>query len=144
MDGDDRLDVQPQALHVPVEGAGAGVRRVENFRCIEHQPVAPIRNAAGHPDTLDGYDRGRYGSTLMVTISFKVSDDEARSIRERARQEGVSVSEYLRRRARLTTAGSTTWPRVRCPHTGAVIFAEPDGEPPLATDAVRELLADFP
>lgn len=33
---------------------------------------------------------------------------------------------------------------VRCPHTGALIFASPDNQPPLTTDAVRELLADFP
>ena len=32
----------------------------------------------------------------------------------------------------------------RCPHTGAIIFAAPENQPPLTTDAVRELLSDFP
>ena len=80
----------------------------------------------------------------MVTISFKVSEDEARSIRAGARKEGVSVSEYLRRRARPSGPGPATWRRVRCPHTGAMILAGPGGQPPLTTEAVRELLADFP
>ena len=33
---------------------------------------------------------------------------------------------------------------VRCPHTGAMIFAALEDLPPLTTEAVRELLADFP
>ena len=80
----------------------------------------------------------------MTTISFKVGEDEARLIRARARKEGVSVSEYLRRRARLSTPVSRALRRVRCPHTGAMIFAAPDDRPPLTTEMVRELLADFP
>ena len=80
----------------------------------------------------------------MATISFKVSDDEARLIRARARKEGVSVSEYLRRRARLSTPGPPPLRRVRCPHTGAMIFAAPVGHAPLTTEMVRELLSDFP
>ncbi len=80
----------------------------------------------------------------MATISFKVSEDEARFIRARARKEGVSVSEYLRRRARLSTPDSRPLQRVRCPHTGAMIFAAPDEQPPLTTESVRELLSEFP
>ena len=85
-----------------------------------------------------------YGITTMATISFKVSEDEARLIRARARKEGMSVSEYLRRRARLPTPGSRPLRRVRCPHTGAMIFAAPDDQASLTTEMVRELLADFP
>ncbi len=80
----------------------------------------------------------------MVTISFKVSEDEALLIRARARTEGVSVSEYLRRRAGLDTPGSRPLGRVRCPHTGAMIFAAPAEQAPLTTEMVRELLSDFP
>ena len=80
----------------------------------------------------------------MVTISFKVSEEEARLIRSRARKEGVTVSEYLRRRARVPASGLRKPRLVRCRHTGATIFAAPDGEPPLTTEGVRELLADFP
>ena len=80
----------------------------------------------------------------VVTISFKVSDEEARLIRSRARKEGISVSEYLRRRARTSTPGPRKPPLVRCPHTGAMIFAAPGDQPPLTTEGVRELLADFP
>ena len=80
----------------------------------------------------------------MAILSFKVSEDEARLIKARARKEGVTVSEYLRRRARLPAPGSGTVERIRCSHTGAMIFAALDDEPPLTTEAVRELLADFP
>ena len=80
----------------------------------------------------------------MATISFKVSEDEALLIRARAREEGVSVSEYLRRRAGLDTPGSGPLGLVRCPHTGAMIFAAPGEQAPLTTEMVRELLSDFP
>lgn len=80
----------------------------------------------------------------MVTISFKVSEEEARLIRSRARKEGVTVSEYLRRRARIATPGPRKPRLIRCRHTGAMIFAATDDQPPLTTEGVRELLADFP
>ncbi len=80
----------------------------------------------------------------MATITFKVTDEEARLIRVRARREGVSVSEYLRRRTNVPMPGPQKPRRVRCPHTGAMIFAAPDTQPPLTTESVRELLADFP
>ena len=80
----------------------------------------------------------------MVTISFKVSEDEALLVRARARTEGVSVSEYLRRRAGLDVPRSGPLGLVRCPHTGAMIFAAPGEQAPLTTEMVRELLSDFP
>jgi hypothetical protein len=80
----------------------------------------------------------------MATLTFKVTDQEARLIRSRARKERVTVSEYLRRRASLSLVPASKPARVRCPHTGAMIFASPDNQPPLTTEAVRELLSDFP
>ena len=84
----------------------------------------------------------------MTTISFRVttiSDEEARLIRSRATSEGVSVSEYLRRRARLSMPGPRKPRLVRCTHTGAMIFAaSTEDQPPLTTDTVRELLSAFP
>jgi hypothetical protein len=80
----------------------------------------------------------------MITISFKVTEDEARLIRHRARKEQISVSEYLRRRARITASTSQKPRKVRCPYTGAMIFAALENDPPLTTEVVRELLCDFP
>jgi len=80
----------------------------------------------------------------MATLTFKVTDEEARLIRSRARKERVTVSEYLRRRASLPLVPAGKPAKVRCPHTGAMIFASPGYQPPLTTEAVRELLADFP
>ena len=80
----------------------------------------------------------------MATITFKVTEEQARLIRSQARKERVTVSEYLRRRAGLSLAPAPKPAKVRCPHTGAMIFASPDNQPPLTTDAVRELLSDFP
>ena len=79
----------------------------------------------------------------MTTLSFKVSDDEARLIRALATRECLSLSEYLRRRA--SGAGEPALPeRVRCELTGATIFAPPAGQPPLTTAAVKEMLGEFP
>lgn len=80
----------------------------------------------------------------MTTITFKVTDDEARLIRSRAKKERISVSEYLRRRASVSVSASRKPRKVRCPHTGAMIFAAPENQPPLTTESVRELLSDFP
>ena len=80
----------------------------------------------------------------MKTITFKVIEDEARLIRSRAKKEQVSVSEYLRRRAGGAALRSPKPRRVRCPHTGAMIFAAPENQSPLTTESVRELLSDFP
>ena len=102
---------------------------------------------AARPDILSpGWQRETRGNTAlrMATLTFKVTDEEARLIRSRARRERVTVSEYLRRRAILSLAPARKPAKVRCPHTGAMIFASPDNQPPLTTDAVRELLSDFP
>lgn len=80
----------------------------------------------------------------MPTISFKVSEEEARLIRSRAGREGVSVSEYLRRRAHIAISAPRQPRLVRCPRTGAMIFDALDAQAPLDAPAVRELLADFP
>ncbi len=80
----------------------------------------------------------------MPTISFKVSEAEARLIRSRAAREGVSVSEYLRRRANVAMAAPAPPRLVRCPRTGALIFGALDDQAPLDTATVRELLSDFP
>jgi hypothetical protein len=80
----------------------------------------------------------------VATLTFKVTDEEARLIRSGARRERVTVSEYLRRRARLSLSPSSRPGKVRCPHTGAMIFAAPENQPSLTTSAVRDLLADFP
>ncbi len=80
----------------------------------------------------------------MPTLSFKVTDEEARLIRARAGRDGVSVSEYLRRRANVALSAPAPPRRVRCPRTGALIFGALDDQPPLDTATVRELLSDFP
>ena len=80
----------------------------------------------------------------MPTISFKVSEEEARLIRSRAGREGVSVSEYLRRRASIAMSAPRLPRLVRCPRTGAMIFGALDDHTPLDTATVRELLSDFP
>ena len=80
----------------------------------------------------------------MKTLTFKVTDDEARSIRALARRERVTVSEFLRRRASLPNSESRDIQRVKCPVTDAMIFAPLSGQPQLTTEGVAELLADFP
>ena len=80
----------------------------------------------------------------MTTLSFKVNAEEARTIRVQARKEGVSVSEFLRRRACFRMPPPQKPAHVRCPHTGAMVFGAAAHLPRLTTETVRELLADFP
>ncbi len=80
----------------------------------------------------------------MTTITFKVTEEEARRIRAQARKDGVSVSEYLRRRASVVDPGPQKPRRVRCRHTGAMIFSSMGGRAPLTTESVREFLSEFP
>lgn len=79
----------------------------------------------------------------MTTISFKVSEDEARRIRKMALQQRVSVSEYLRRRATGSEEAAPVG-KIRCDITGAEIFAPLSGGPTLTTETVRQMLAEFP
>ncbi|MCW1922853.1 hypothetical protein OKA05_09850 [Luteolibacter arcticus] len=79
----------------------------------------------------------------MTTLSFKVSEDEAREIRRQAKAAGITVSEFLRRRAMGNEPGQAVG-KVRCEFTGAEIFAPVTGAEPLTTESVREMLADFP
>lgn len=90
-------------------------------------------------------DQDGFGNTVIQvkTISFKVSEDEARRIRLLARRERLSVSEFLRRRA-MGTARVEEPGKVRCEHTGAEIFAPLAGQSPLTTAEVKEILADYP
>ncbi len=78
----------------------------------------------------------------MITITFKASADEARRIRQLARRERLSVSEYLRRTA-LGKDAPIAYERVKCEFTGAEILKPVGAHPPLTTEAVREMLADW-
>lgn len=80
----------------------------------------------------------------MPTLTFKVSEDEARRIRALARQRQMTVSAYLRQQAQLGAGAVVAVERVRCRHTGAIVFAPQRGLAALTTDSVREMLGDFP
>ena len=80
----------------------------------------------------------------MATITFKVSTDEARRIREEARGSRMTVSQYIRGRMVDARGRPGRFRRVRCAKTGARIFSSPAGTPPLTTKKVREMLVDFP
>jgi hypothetical protein len=79
----------------------------------------------------------------MITISFKVSEDEAQRIRKRAKQQRLSLSEYLRRRATDAVEAAPVG-KIRCDITGAEIFAPLSGSSNLSTETVRQMLAEFP
>lgn len=80
----------------------------------------------------------------MTTLTFKVDEDEARSLRLAARRAKLTLSEYLRRQIHANTAEVKPVGRIKCRHTGARIFAPAPQHPPLTTAAVKEMLADFP
>ncbi|MFM8358604.1 MAG: plasmid mobilization protein [Verrucomicrobiota bacterium] len=80
----------------------------------------------------------------MPTLTFKVTVEEAQRIRALARQQKLSVSEFLRRQAQPHQESSGPIPRFECGHTGAIIFGSAEGLPALNTESVRHLLANFP
>jgi hypothetical protein len=80
----------------------------------------------------------------MTTLTFKVTDDEARAIRALAKREQVSVSEFLRRRAKGAAVPMPEVTTTRCPLTGVTIFGAAPHLPPLTTESVQEMTASFP
>jgi len=80
----------------------------------------------------------------VTTISFKVSDEEARAIRARARLERLAVSEFLRRQAVAPVMPPALIRLTQCPLTGATIFDGAEDLPPLTVDSTRKMLVDFP
>ena len=80
----------------------------------------------------------------MPTLTFKVSLDEARRIRALAKRKNTTLSEYVRQSTLRGEESAGRVRRVRCQHTGALIFSPPAGTTPLTTERVREMLADFP
>lgn len=80
----------------------------------------------------------------MTTLTFKVAEEEARNLRAAARRAKLTLSEFLRRQIRVRAPEAEPVKRVKCRHTGAMIFAPPSHYPILTTESVREMLADFP
>lgn len=84
-----------------------------------------------------------YGIT-MKTISFKVSPEEEREIKSRARQQRLTVSQFLRQQATAPLRSVPPLELRLCPVTGAMIFAPAESLPPLNVETTRQMLADFP
>jgi hypothetical protein len=80
----------------------------------------------------------------MTTITFKVTNADARRLRQRARAAKTSLSELLRQRVLEKKTGRGKIKLRRCPLTGADIFAPQAEIPAFTTDTVRDMLAEFP
>ena len=82
----------------------------------------------------------------MPTLTFKVTPREAARIRELARREGMTLSEYLRRRASAAPpiAAESGYRIVRDALTGLPAMKAPEGVGPVTSAQIRALLADFP
>jgi hypothetical protein len=80
----------------------------------------------------------------MKTLTFKVSEAEARSLRMAAHRAQLTLSEYLRQRIRANTEAEASVHLVKCPATGAMIFAPDPLKPPLTPAVVKKILTDFP
>jgi hypothetical protein len=82
----------------------------------------------------------------MPTITFKVSQREAARIRELARREGLTVSEFLRRRAVVPgIEGKPEKYRIaQDPVTGLPVMIAPSGMAPVTSEQIRALMSDFP
>jgi len=80
----------------------------------------------------------------MKTVTFKVSEAEVTFLEHQAKRCGISVSEYIRRRAcRPPGFGGDLGSTIVCERTGAEIFRGAD-EGTLTSAMVEAMLGDFP
>lgn len=83
----------------------------------------------------------------MPTLSFKVTLEEAARIRQLARREHRTVSEFLRRCAVAPSpeVGRTGGYHIEpSPLTGLPVMHAPADAPKVTSEQVRALLIDFP
>jgi hypothetical protein len=83
----------------------------------------------------------------MPTITFKATAQEAATIRLMARREGLTVSEFLRRRAVEPTPAPAEDGGYRLEVsavTGLPVMHAPRHAPLVSSEQVHALLADFP
>jgi hypothetical protein len=82
----------------------------------------------------------------MPTITFKLSETEARDLRRRARAARCTVSAYLR--ANAVGAPAAAKPRkiklVRHPVSGLLYDVSGKDLPKVSNEEVKAMLADFP
>jgi hypothetical protein len=82
---------------------------------------------------------------MTTTLSFKIFPEEASFLRSEARKQQLTLSEYLRRTLLVAKNTTTQKPRLeKSKLTGSLVLVSPEGTPPLTSERVRELLADFP
>ncbi len=80
----------------------------------------------------------------MTTITFKLPDQDAKRLKARARAANTTLSEFVRRQI-APEGPQVAIKLVKCPITGATIFAPAVHLPALTTKSVRALLeTDFP
>ena len=86
------------------------------------------------------------GNTVipMTTLTFKMDEEEARTLRSAAHRAKLTLSEYVRRQIRINSSDAPPVVQTKCPHTGAMIFARAPQHPPLTTKSVKEMLSEFP
>lgn len=79
----------------------------------------------------------------MPMLSLRVSPDEMAEVRRRARAAGRNVSTYVRASI-LPDAPVAPSRLVRDKATGGLVLKHPPGTPPITSEQVRAILADFP
>ena len=80
----------------------------------------------------------------MPTLTFKVSDDEARLLRARARAEQMTLSAFLRARVLDAAPARRKIAMRKHPVSGLPCDAGAGKRAVVTRDAVKALLADFP
>lgn len=82
----------------------------------------------------------------MPTLSLRLSRDEIREVRRRARLAGKkNLSAYVRAAILPGSDRPAGRPRlVRDKLTGSLVLHSPPGTPALTPETVRDMLADFP
>ena len=80
----------------------------------------------------------------MTTLTFKLDESEARSLRLEAKRAKLTLSELLRQKLRNPSKPPQRVELVSCPLTGTTIFGNAPQFGSLSTAAVKEILGEFP
>ncbi len=95
---------------------------------------------------MPALDPQKWSNTVirMPTLTFKVSNEEARLIRAKARSEKSTLSAFLRTRVLDAKPVRRKVVARKHPVSGLPYDAGGLGEPVVTRDAIKTLLADFP
>ena len=120
------LESRVCAVQAPPDPRGRVTAGLQTQHKRSSEAVSKCARTTQQWCTSPRLDRSSSGNTVlrMTTLTFKMADDEARNLRAAARRAKLTLSEFVRRRLRMSTVKMKPVGQIKCRHTGAMIFAQ--------------------